>query len=423
MATITVWMKHSLRRNLRKIAGVVWGYARPILRQLGVPKRGARIFWLTHNHGALASSSVKLVRGASGTLNADTIWGAESAGNSALYDFPDIFLHTLHDVSLIAHRRFNAVFVGNQCLIPERTEASPWDFGPQSDVLAYKSLVTSKEMLEVSIPRKNLGIRSGIYIGARAPDNYYHFLVNALPSLFIADNFSQIDKTVPVIVPKSALSKSTLLAALKMVAGDRPVFAWDERLQLDVSEAFVIDPPPVYDTPLSRELSDRRPLAFHMSVMRDYRDAILSRTSEAPLGAVPVERLFLARPSGDRKSPGRAEIVGVVERHGFAVVEPQQLSFEEQVRLFRHARIIVGPGGAAFTNILFCQPGAVSALWKPRHIEAENHFSNLAKISQSHLFSIPLDRIPPVSHSEKDVWDLDPVVLSTILRDLIEVAE
>lgn len=423
MAQKTGRMKCSLRAYLRKLAGVVCDYARPFLRELGVPKLGARIFWVTHSHGTLANSSVKLVQGASGTLNADTIWGAESEGKSGLYAFPDIFLHTLHNASLIAHRRFNAVFVGNQCLIPERAEAPPWDFGPQSEVLAYKSLVTSKEMLEVSIPRKNLRIPRGIYIGARAPDNYYHFLVNALPSLFAADTFSQIDKAVPVIVPKSALSKSTLLSALAIVAGDRPVFAWDEKVQLDVSEAFVVDPPPVYDTPLSRELSHRRPLACHISVMRDYRDAILSRTSEEPFGAVPAERVFLARPQGDRKSPNRAEIVRVAERHGFAVVEPQKLSFEEQVQLFRQARIIVGPGGAAFTNILFCQPGAVSALWKPRHIEAENHFSNLAKISQSRLFSIPLDRIRPLTQSKTDVWDLDPLVLSTILRDLIQLAE
>lgn len=416
-------MKYSSHRDFRKLAGVLWGYAVLILRQLGVPKRGARISMVSHSHRTLATSSVKLVQGASGTFNTDTIWGGESEVRSSLYSFPDIFLHSLHHVSLIANRRFNAVFVGDRCLIPERTEAPPWDFGPQSEVLSYKSLVTSNEMLEVSVPGKTVGIPRGIYIGARAPYNYYHFLVNALPSLFLADSFSQIDKTVPVIVPKSALSKSTLLAALKVVAGERPVFAWDERVQLDVAEAFVIDPPPVYDTPLARELSDRRPLTCHISVMRDYRNAILARTRELFPEAAPVERLFLARPPGDHKSPKSAEIARVVEGHGFTVVEPQKLSFEEQVGLFHQARIIVGPGGAAFTNILFCQPDAVSALWKPRHIDAENHFTNLATISQSRLFSVPLDRVRPVSQSKTDVWNLDPEVLSTILRDLIDLAE
>ena len=33
-----------------------------------------------------------------------------------------------------------------------------------------------------------------------------------------------------------------------------------------------------------------------------------------------------------------------------------QLSFEEQIYLFHNAKIIVGPHGAAFTNLVFCQP-------------------------------------------------------------------
>jgi capsular polysaccharide biosynthesis protein len=42
---------------------------------------------------------------------------------------------------------------------------------------------------------------------------------------------------------------------------------------------------------------------------------------------------------------------------GFVVVEPQHLTFQEQIRLFNNAKLVVGLGGAGMFNVAFCQPG------------------------------------------------------------------
>ena len=60
-----------------------------------------------------------------------------------------------------------------------------------------------------------------------------------------------------------------------------------------------------------------------------------------------------------------AEVAARLSRLGFVGVEPGTMSLEEQIRTFHAADHVVGVGGAAMTNIVFCrEPGTkVTMLW------------------------------------------------------------
>lgn len=53
------------------------------------------------------------------------------------------------------------------------------------------------------------------------------------------------------------------------------------------------------------------------------------------------------------------------------VIFAEDLSFMEQLELYRSARIVIGPHGAGFTNLLFCQPGATIVEILPRNSPGE----------------------------------------------------
>jgi capsular polysaccharide biosynthesis protein/tetratricopeptide (TPR) repeat protein len=56
---------------------------------------------------------------------------------------------------------------------------------------------------------------------------------------------------------------------------------------------------------------------------------------------------------------------------GFTSIQLETLSFEEQVTLFAHAKVIVAPHGSGLTNILFCRPGTtVIELMSPHYIRS-----------------------------------------------------
>jgi len=69
-------------------------------------------------------------------------------------------------------------------------------------------------------------------------------------------------------------------------------------------------------------------------------------------------RLYISRNDAVlRRVTNEAEIVAMLDRYGFEPVESGRMLFEEQVRLFASAGIIVAPHGAGLANLMFCRPG------------------------------------------------------------------
>jgi capsular polysaccharide biosynthesis protein len=49
-------------------------------------------------------------------------------------------------------------------------------------------------------------------------------------------------------------------------------------------------------------------------------------------------------------------IRGLLERRGFSIVEPEELSIAHQAAAFASADVVVGVMGATLTNTVFCRP-------------------------------------------------------------------
>ena len=53
------------------------------------------------------------------------------------------------------------------------------------------------------------------------------------------------------------------------------------------------------------------------------------------------------------KLQNNQEIIEFLEKKGFKVTKLDNLDFFEQIYLFQNAKTIIGPHGAAFTNLVF----------------------------------------------------------------------
>ena len=83
------------------------------------------------------------------------------------------------------------------------------------------------------------------------------------------------------------------------------------------------------------------------------------------------ERIYVSRQDarGIRRLLNEPALIERLRARGFAIVVPSLLTAAEEVTMFRHARLIVGPLGAGLYNALFTRPGAtILALSDPNYV-------------------------------------------------------
>jgi capsular polysaccharide biosynthesis protein len=68
-------------------------------------------------------------------------------------------------------------------------------------------------------------------------------------------------------------------------------------------------------------------------------------------------RVYISR-SGRRRVLNEEALISLLRRHDFQIIEDKPRSIAEQVTIYKNADFIIGPHGASFTNVIWCEPGA-----------------------------------------------------------------
>lgn len=105
-----------------------------------------------------------------------------------------------------------------------------------------------------------------------------------------------------------------------------------------------------------------------------------------PKGSGGNNKIYLSRPHKQKQRSvlNDSEVRDYLKGEGFYIWSGEE-SFEEQVRLFRDADIIIGPHGAAFFNCLFCQRQPLVLEFMPslRHVPMWKNQSHMLE-NQNH---------------------------------------
>lgn len=304
--------------------------------------------------------------------------------------FGEVALHEFRDVLLRGTRR-TGFEINGMLALPDDVVQRGIDY-PEGQTQFKTSFAYLKftgthacapgtDQVLVQSPREVLTIPRGHYLGGFALDNWYHWITGGLFRAWIVDTTNEESEALPHLIPRKALRAASIRRSLVVLRRPEAVIELPDygiarirRLNWVTSFADNTELADPYGTP---EQS-----AFHQDLIARYREALLAefRDSRQVVGDLP-RRVFIDRgPTGTREY-NREEVLQVVERFGFTSLDPSTLSLEAQVALFQHAEAIVGPSGAAWTNILFASSRARALYWIPDFLSGTQTWATLAAAS------------------------------------------
>ena len=211
-------------------------------------------------------------------------------------------------------------------------------------------LTTSDGQLLLRFRESSLPIIDrAIHLCKEHDGNYFHWVVEILPRLLMVERLVE-DKTIPLLVSEAL--DSNLYELLRLVACQgRPILRLDPSRLCRVRKL-------IYPSDVSRILDiyegetgyDTAYLAV------DLIKPMIQRVRQACATSVGSRRrrLYLRRGSGYRLLLNERELEEQLAGIGFELLDLNGLSVAAQIELFSQAEIIVGPTGAAITNIVWC---------------------------------------------------------------------
>lgn len=190
-----------------------------------------------------------------------------------------------------------------------------------------------------------------------AARNYAHWITEILPRIVL---FCKMEayKNTPILVDEEL--PPTIWQSLALAIGPhRKVYVLSPLISVKVQRLHLISAagyiPFGFRGSIDRAALDGK---YSAGALASVRDLALEFLRGQEYNHILPKKIFIRRKSTSRCLLNQDQIEKILISQGFSVVSPEELTFLEQVRLFNEAKVIVGPTGAAFANIIFCNPTA-----------------------------------------------------------------
>jgi capsular polysaccharide biosynthesis protein len=230
-------------------------------------------------------------------------------------------------------------------------------------------------------------------------NNYFHWMFNSLPRIAVLEASGvHYDR---LIVPEHLSRFQRESLAVLGVPESRLLPFTGEHLQAENL---------VWIAPLA-------PINEPSSFLLDW-----VRQSLGPRASEPERMFYVSRRGGTRKAANESEVFAALEPLGFEFLLPEALSFEDQMRTFASAKLLVGPHGSNFVNAIFSRHLSVLEFFQPAHVNW-GVYTVLCAAGHDHwnIMCDPVQRLGPRKFQDMHV----PVdlVLESVTRMLEQTAQ
>ena len=237
------------------------------------------------------------------------------------------------------------VIVGDELIVYEVAADPSLDFvaGHYGSIRGSKS--NPGKVLVEKRPMAEQSIAEGILLAGRNDSNWYHWLIEYLPRVMQATGV--IAKSVPVIV--TSRTPQSGIDALRFFT-DRRIVVVDADTSVSVGLLHFVAP--------VVQVLDTTRVGWSAGILLNPQPLRAMRSMLRVGAGDGTRKIFLQRSSRHRRMGNARKIEAVARMHGLEIVDPGNLTWDEQRILFSDARLVVGASGAVMANYLFMPAGS-----------------------------------------------------------------
>jgi hypothetical protein len=233
-------------------------------------------------------------------------------------------------------------------------------------------------------------IENGVFLCGSHGPNWYHVLIEILPILLLIERLPNAYKNFPILVSENVLKYATSKEVFSRLLGKRDFITMERGFSYKIGTCVYVESPVLGPAKVAGKMAALpEEQHFRKDVMLEFKNRLISTFSRDELTKRDSEptKIFLARHSHSVRSYNQEEVFGIFETYGFEQVYCEDLTLAEQIRLFKHAQWVAGPTGAAWSNLLFCNPKTKGLCLTPEYVNSTFAcFSNIA-----HAFEVDLN--------------------------------
>ena len=245
--------------------------------------------------------------------------------------------------------------------------------------------------LHLYLKKEPIYFDSAITLIGQSNNNYAHFLTETMPKLSILNSIDGYHDW-PILIDAD-LHKNMMEALELLNIPSRPIIPL-KRWQSAFVRKLVVISAPGYERYVPELLKPVEPAQYQNSFSIEALELLRREMEEAfdYTKEKPRKRLYLSRnknSSNLRQLTNDSNIVYMLKNQGFRLLQPEFMTFAEQVKECQSAEIIVAPVGAALANMIFAPKGCKVIILGPYYKKASySFFTNLAATLGHELFIV-----------------------------------
>lgn len=240
---------------------------------------------------------------------------------------------------LTIHRLTNVYVVGEGLVFDTDVrpfEPTVWPLTP--DDVAHGQQLIQTMLRRGPLPRHD---RPTILCKKAGSHNYGHWLIEMLPKALLTNRM--IGKGYAVVVQEVEGPLTEIMDRTLSLAG----FAGDDVIKIGGEPVFF------------NELLVVSGLTRHGSYMSPLVPLLVNELAAGVSAESKIRKVYVARSDTSRRHIVNEDTLrSALEAAEFTTVVPGQISFDQQLDIFRSADVLVGAAGAEFSNLVFSHPNA-----------------------------------------------------------------